>query len=240
NDGVHDDRPQLVAAMALRLVQPVVGGAEQALRLAPKERLVGARLELVERRDLHRRLAVSTPGTSFTWRSTRPIASALDTCTVKRMNAWAPRESVFMAVTLIRSRAIASVMSRSSPWRSTATTSTSAKNGASSPVLPQSAGIRRSRCAGSRWVTFSQSCRCTITPRVRVTKPTIGSGGTGLQHLAIIVAMLFTPSTSTPDEAFCGAAGVMGNAAAGCAGAGASPRTAISTWRELTSPRPSA
>ncbi len=52
-----------------------------------------------------------------------------------------------------------------------------------------------------------QSRRCTITPRVRVTKPTMGSGGTGLQHLATIVAMLFTPSTSTPDEAFDAGAG---------------------------------
>ncbi len=47
---------------------------------------------------------------------------------------------------------------------------------------------------------FGQSSLCTMTPRVRVMNPTIGSGGSGLQHLATIVAMLFTPSTSTPDE----------------------------------------
>ena len=51
---------------------------------------------------------------------------------------------------------------------------------------------------------FGQSRRCTVTPRARVTKPTIGSGGTGLQHLAIRVAMLLTPSTSTPEEVFVG------------------------------------
>ena len=121
------------------------------------------------------------------------------TCSVKRMKACAPRESVFTAVTLMRSREIASEMSRSSPWRSSATTSTSAENGAS-PVLPQSAGISRSRCSAASPVMFGQSARCTITPRVRVMKPMIGSGGTGLQHLAMSVAMLFTPSTSTPEE----------------------------------------
>src|SRR5206468_1640493 len=81
----------------------------------------------------HKRRAVSTPGTSFTCRSTRPIASADPTCTVNRMKAWAPRERVLTAVTLMRSREIASEISRSSPCRSRATTSMSAENGASSP-----------------------------------------------------------------------------------------------------------
>jgi hypothetical protein len=37
----------------------------------------------------------------------------------------------------------------------------------------------------------------------RVTKPTIGSGGAGLQHLASIVIRPSVPTTSTPDFAPC-------------------------------------
>jgi hypothetical protein len=72
------------------------------------------------------------------------MASALVTCSVNRMKACEPRDKVFTAVTLMRSREIASEMSRSKPWRSSATTSRSAENGASA-VLPQSAAISRSR-----------------------------------------------------------------------------------------------
>ena len=68
--------------------------------------------------------------------------------------------------------------------------------------------------------------------------PTIGSGGTGLQHFAMRVAMLFTPSTITPDETR--EDGATGRITVGSSTTGASPRTAISIWREVTSPRPSA
>src|SRR5258708_4711993 len=225
-------------ARGLALVQRLGDLVQQPHAFVHGQRFVQAFLERSQAVDRHRRRAESTPGTSFTWRRTLMMASAEPTCSVKRMNAWDPRESVLTAVTLMRSRAIASEMSRSNPCRSSATTSRSAEKGASPLVLPQSAGIMRSRCDASRPVMFGQSWRCTLTPRVPVMEPTIGSRGTGLHHFATIVAMLFTPSTSTPEEDFDGAGATMGTSGVGVGAV--SPRTAISIWRPVISPRPSA
>ena len=56
----------------------------------------------------------------------------------------------------------------------------------------------RSGCA-RRPTTLLQSPRCTETPLPRVTKPMIGSPGTGVQHLASLTqTSLSTPLTTTP------------------------------------------
>ena len=48
--------------------------------------------------------------------------------------------------------------------------------------------------------TFVQSARCTETPLPRVTKPTISSPGTGVQHFASLTRMSGAPRTSTPES----------------------------------------
>src|SRR6476620_2074256 len=48
--------------------------------------------------------------------------------------------------------------------------------------------------------TLVQSVRCTDTPEPRVTKPRIGSGGTGVQHRASFTQTSSTPRTTTPES----------------------------------------
>ena len=47
---------------------------------------------------------------------------------------------------------------------------------------------------------MGQSCRWTDTPKPRVMKPTTGSPGTGVQHLANFTRQLSRPSTMMPDS----------------------------------------
>ena len=60
-----------------------------------------------------------------------------------------------------------------------------------------STSTMRSGCS-SREATFAQSARCTDTPLPRVTKPRIGSPGTGVQHFASLTQTSSTPRTTTP------------------------------------------
>lgn len=46
--------------------------------------------------------------------------------------------------------------------------------------------------------TFLQSARCTETPAPRVTKPTMSSPGTGVQHFASLTSTSASPRTRTP------------------------------------------
>src|SRR3954453_15104269 len=64
-------------------------------------------------------------------------------------------------------------------------------------------GAHSTSTTRSRWValsarTFEQSVRCTETPSPRVTKPTIVSPGTGVQHFASLTHTSLAPFTTTP------------------------------------------
>ena len=54
--------------------------------------------------------------------------------------------------------------------------------------------------------TVRQSRACTVSPRPRVMKPTIGSPGSGLQHLANRTRRSSTPRIRTPCSVFARAA----------------------------------
>ena len=57
------------------------------------------------------------------------------------------------------------------------------------------------RAATRRWCSRA---RCTETPLPRVTKPMIGSPGTGVQHLASLTQTSATPLTTTPGSPLAG------------------------------------
>ena len=48
---------------------------------------------------------------------------------------------------------------------------------------------------------LAQVCLWMETPKPRVIKPTMGSPGSGLQHLANLMGVLSKPSTTTPSVA---------------------------------------
>ena len=88
------------------------------------------------------------------------------------------------------------VTSESSRDRSIASTWIWTRNRA---VVPESHSTSRIRSGWDRRAAmFAQSARCTETPSPRVTKPTISSPGTGVQHLANLVHTSETPLTTTP------------------------------------------
>ncbi len=58
----------------------------------------------------------------------------------------------------------------------------------------------RSACSVCRCAALTQSSRCTDTPAPRVTKPRIGSPGTGVQHLASLTSRSVSPATSMPES----------------------------------------
>ena len=75
--------------------------------------------------------------------------------------------------------------------------------------------------------TFAQDARWIVMPLPRVTKPTIGSGGAGLQQRASPVSSRSTPTTRMPcPRAGCAAAARddFGLGGAGCAAAGCATR----------------
>ncbi len=78
-----------------------------------------------------------------------------------------------------------------------ASTTTSTGN-TSSRGVPQSAVIRRSGCFSFMRATLLQLWRWMEMPLPRVTKPTIGSGGAGLQHRASPVIRRSTPTMRMP------------------------------------------
>ena len=90
------------------------------------------------------------------------------------------------------------VTSESRPERSSASTwictrKTLFDDGAHSTSIIRS-GSFSSDC------TLWQFAWCTETPAPRVTKPTIWSPGTGVQHLASLTRMSGAPRTSTPES----------------------------------------
>ncbi len=106
---------------------------------------------------------------------------------------------------------------------------------------PASSGLRRSAA------TLGQSCRWTDTPKPRVIKPTTGSPGTGVQHLANFTRQLSRPFTMIPDSLFRPALGGGAEAApvagwiaswvarsAACCSAWTRPRRAISSLMRTT------
>src|SRR5262249_53205647 len=120
------------------------------------------------RRPAHRLAAESTPGTSRTSVSARFSSSSPRTSSVKAMRACRFFDSVLTAVTLILSRENTSEISRSSPWRSIASTTTSTGK-TSSRGLPQSAVMSRSGCRAFMRATLLQLCRWFELPVPRVT-----------------------------------------------------------------------
>src|SRR5476651_2158315 len=90
---------------------------------------------------------------------------------------------------------------------------------------------------------FLQVARCIDTPLPRVTKPTMPSGGAGLQHLASAVIRPSVPTTSTPDLAPCSTLDarllLSTTASSGSVGSAWSCN-ACSTWRRLNSSLPTA
>ena len=65
-------------------------------------------------------------------------------------------------------------------------------------LAPQSAAISRSGASADRALERAAIHPVNGNPRPRVTKPTTGSGGAGLQHLASTVIRLSTPSIRMP------------------------------------------
>ena len=51
-------------------------------------------------------------------------------------------------------------------------------------------------------MAFTQLCLWMETPKPRVMKPTMGSPGSGEQHLANLMGVLSKPSTTTPSVAW--------------------------------------
>ena len=86
---------------------------------------------------------------------------------------------VAVAVTLIRSRVSTSEMSRSKPVRSNASTADVDRERRAGGGSPLSVNAP----LGIQTLEFEQSARCTLTPRPRVTKPTIALGRRGLAAL---------------------------------------------------------
>ena len=90
---------------------------------------------------------------------------------------------------------------------------------------------------------FLQLRRWIETPLPRVTKPQIGSGGAGLQHLASIVIRPSVPTTSTPDLAPCStleARLLLTTASSTGGGLSTVSCRAASTWRRLNFSLPTA
>ena len=75
------------------------------------------------------------------------------------------------------------VTSYSRDLRSSASTWISTRN-REDRVGAHATSLTRSSPSGTTFM-FAQSLRCTEIPEPRVTKPTISSGGTGVQHRAI-------------------------------------------------------
>ena len=70
---------------------------------------------------------------------------------------------------------------------------------ASSPVAQSTLIQRPGSSARLASEALGQSARWTDTPKPRVIKPTTGSPGTGVQHLANLTRQLSMPSTMMPD-----------------------------------------
>lgn len=116
------------------------------------------------------------------------------------MRTWRFRDCVWAAVTFTFSRENTSVTSRSRPWRSIASSTTSTGN-TSSRAAPHSAAIRRSGSRSCSRAALAQLRRWIVTPLPRVTKPTIRSGGAGLQQRARCVIRRSTPRIMMPPPA---------------------------------------
>lgn len=163
---------------------------------ASTRKLIAARIEQAAVRRRQRRRAATTPLTSPICASARRNAPPSATSIVKLISA-SPRDvSVFTPTTFSFSRANTSEMSRSRPWRSSASTETSTGNTASC-ASPQVTSISRSGERRDRACALAQWARWIDTPLPRVTKPTISSGGTGRQQRAKLVNSESTPTTST-------------------------------------------
>ena len=151
---------------------------------------------------------------------------------------------VFTPITLIFAIVSTSEMSRSRPWRSDARMKISTGNTVSRLVEPHSVSSTRSGLLAAISAKFLQLARWIDTPLPRVTKPTIGSGGAGLQQRASCVISPSVPTTSTPDLAPCSTLDarllLTTASSAGCCGCGGASCSAASTWRRLNFSLPTA
>src|SRR3989454_10880315 len=189
------------AALAFLVVRPVLVFADPALRLVLGG--AGAALEALLARDLvavrdvlddggaaggeqqqqqrssHTRSTECTPGICSMARSTSLscFTSAISTSNV--LTAPSPLARAFAWTMFTPTSANVSLMRARSPLRSSLITLrfTTRLN---SPRTSQATSTRRS---GSVSIALRHPCTCTVTPRPRVMKPTIGSPGTGAQHL---------------------------------------------------------
>src|SRR5207248_3811019 len=140
---------------------------------------------------------------SYTPSALRTAASRWPRCfgsAISKLNRLtATRSRVVVTVAdrmLTRSSDSTLVTSASSLCRSSASTWMATRN--DDPLVGfQVTSTMRSDCT-RRSPAFSQSSRCTLTPPVRVTKPKIASGGTGVQQRASLIQTSSTPLTTTP------------------------------------------
>ena len=83
---------------------------------------------------------------------------------------------------------------------------------------------------------FGQSCACTVIPRPRVMKPTIGSPGTGPQHFAKRTSTSSTPLTETPPVSVRGRAGFAGFASVRASSGASGGRNRVTTVEAASLP----
>src|SRR4051794_22253140 len=180
--------PVLVLANpALRLVLHGAGAALDA-PLAGDPVAIGDVLDGVgaageqqreRQRPLHTRSTECTPGIWPMARNTSLSCFTSAISTSKVLTAPSPLARAFACTMLTPTSAKVSLMRARSPLRSSLITrrfTTRLKSAWAS----QATSTRRS---GSVSIALRQPFTCTVTPRPRVMKPTIGSPGTGAQHL---------------------------------------------------------